>query len=93
MAISGESASELARGLAPCAEELRGMLRDLRERANLSRAYLAALLGVPKETLRRWEDGSRSPSGAARRLIWLMRCALFEPDRITNTEQIITWGR
>jgi DNA-binding transcriptional regulator YiaG len=93
MTIPGELMAETARALAPCADELRGMLRELRERTGFSRAGVAALLGVPKGTLRRWEGGSRTPSGAARRLIWLVRCALFEPNRITNTEQLITWGR
>lgn len=36
-------------------------LRDERERLGLSRPSLAELVGVPVDTLRRWEDGSRRP--------------------------------
>ena len=36
-------------------------LRDERERLGLSRPLLAELVGVPVDTLRRWEDGSRRP--------------------------------
>lgn len=37
-------------------------LREERERLNLTRQAFARLVGVPTDTLRRWEDGTRRPS-------------------------------
>lgn len=37
-------------------------LRSAREGLGLTRAALAQLVGVPADTLRRWEDGSRRPA-------------------------------
>jgi hypothetical protein len=53
---SGESGLNYARVYAPSSEEIRSMLLQLRRRQRWSRAHLAAVLGVPKHTLRRWED-------------------------------------
>ncbi len=41
----------------------------IRERTGLSQAKFAALLGVSVRTLQEWEQGRRSPSGAARTLL------------------------
>lgn len=41
----------------------------VRERTGLSQARFAELLGVSVRTLQEWEQGRRSPSGAARTLI------------------------
>ena len=41
----------------------------VRERTGLSQAEFARLLGVSVRTLQEWEQGRRSPSGAARTLI------------------------
>lgn len=40
-----------------------------RQRAGLSQARFAALLGVSVRTLQEWEQGRRQPSGAARTLL------------------------
>ncbi|MCI0682060.1 MAG: helix-turn-helix domain-containing protein [Gemmataceae bacterium] len=41
----------------------------IRERTGLSQARFAELLGVSVRTLQDWEQGRRSPSGAARTLL------------------------
>jgi putative transcriptional regulator len=48
-----------------------------RHKADLSQAQFAEVLGISKRTLQDWEQGRRSPSGAARALI---RIAKRHPD-------------
>jgi len=45
----------------------------IRQQAGLTRKQFAAILGTAIGTLRKWEDGSRSPSGAARTLLLVLR--------------------
>lgn len=40
-----------------------------RQRSGLSQAQFAEALGISKRTLQEWEQGRRSPSGAAKALI------------------------
>ena len=42
---------------------------EIREATGLSQARFAELLGVSPRTLQDWEQGRRSPSGAARTLL------------------------
>jgi putative transcriptional regulator len=42
---------------------------DVRRRVGLSQSEFARLMGVSVRTLQEWEQGRRSPSGAARTLI------------------------
>ena len=42
---------------------------DVRRRAGLSQSEFARLMGVSVRTLQEWEQGRRSPSGAAKTLI------------------------
>ena len=44
-------------------------VRDLRRRVQLTQIEFAARLGVPVETIRNWEQGKRSPTGAAKALL------------------------
>jgi putative transcriptional regulator len=53
------------RGEAPDAAYVRGV----RARTNLTQAAFAARIGVPIDTVRNWEQGKRSPRGAARALL------------------------
>lgn len=44
-------------------------VKQIRERYELSQSEFAALLGVSIKTLQNWEQGRRSPHGAARVLL------------------------
>lgn len=48
-------------------------IADARQRSGLSQAEFAAALGISKRTLQEWEQGRRSPSGAAQTLIRIAR--------------------
>lgn len=45
------------------------LVADVRRSAGLSQAEFARLMGVSVRTLQDWEQGRRSPSGAAKTLI------------------------
>jgi DNA-binding transcriptional regulator YiaG len=92
MTTSGELSLGYARVYAPSASEIREMLFRLRRKQGWSQAILAAVLGVPKNTLRRWEDGSRSPCGSARKLIWLIHTLFFHPAQLLkDLEETRCW--
>ena|SRR5436309_3198615 len=88
----GEHALLMARLFGPGPDELRRMLRELRTRWSWPQALLAAVLGVPKPTLRRWEDGTRNPCGAAKKLIWLMHATCVKEEQFVNLYDIVSWG-
>jgi putative transcriptional regulator len=44
-------------------------VKQIRERYNLSQTEFAALLGISVKTLQNWEQGRRTPQGAARVLL------------------------
>lgn len=44
-------------------------VRAAREKLNLTQAGFSDLIGVPTATLRKWEQGQRQPTGAARALL------------------------
>jgi len=44
-------------------------VREIREKSGLSQSRFAELLGVSVRTLQDWEQGRRSPSGAAQTLL------------------------
>lgn len=66
----------------PGAEELRRMLEEIRKELGLSISMLGAVLGAPRVTLRKWFSGERNPTGASRRLIWLVHARLFHPETL-----------
>jgi len=47
----------------------RSLVAEARAKAGLSQDKFAALLGISPRTLRDWEQGRRSPSGAAKTLL------------------------
>lgn len=90
---SGEMGLKLANWYAPSSTATSGMLHLLRRKQKWSQATLAAILGVPKHTLRRWEEGTRNPSGAARRLIWMIWRSLTGQGLPSDLFDWVTWGR
>lgn len=58
----------------------------IRERYKLSQSEFAALLGVSIKTLQNWEQGRRSPHGAAR---VLLHVADKHPDAVWDVVQPI----
>lgn len=47
-------------------------IKSLRQRLKLSQALLSSILNVSLSTVRQWEQGVKSPSGAAQKLISLL---------------------
>jgi DNA-binding transcriptional regulator YiaG len=92
-AMSGATYEMLERGFAPTADEAKMTLFRLRQKLRWSRAGMAAFMGVSQSVLRRWETGQRNPSGAARRLIWLMDLLAHEPDKLKTAVDLIFWGK
>ena len=69
------------------------MLLEMRTRLRWSQEFAASVLGVPLATLRKWEDGTRNPSGAARKLIWLLHDSLLDgPRKAFNAWDCAMWG-
>jgi DNA-binding transcriptional regulator YiaG len=93
LTASGDLSLGYARIYAPSSEKIREMLLRLRRDQGWSRATLAAVLGVPKHTLRRWEDRSRSPCGSSKKLIWLVHMLFFRPEELLkDLDNLVTWG-
>ena len=91
--FSGEATLPLADICAPTKETTRKTLIELRNNLGLSRGHMAALLGVRKDHLRRWEKGIREPSRPAQKLIWIMH-SLFQGDfELKDALSLITWGK
>jgi putative transcriptional regulator len=60
----------------------RNSIATLRIREGMTQAQFAQLLGTSLGTVRKWESGERSPSGAAARLIQLLEA---KPKLVTKT--------
>ena len=78
-------------GLAPSQPEVKRMVWRLWRR--YGRDGLADLLGVPVATLEDWAYNGREPSCAARKLVWLVWCLEFHPERCRTAFDVTTWGR
>lgn len=93
-AIDGEVLVKLSRLFAPTPNEIRVMLGDFAQRLKWPRSAVAAFLGVPVVTVRKWERGERNPCAAARKLIWLLHRLSFPTDKKFTTGLGVTlWGR
>jgi hypothetical protein len=92
--LSGEKGSGLARIYAPSPGAIQGMLLRLRRHQQWSQATLSSILGVPRLTLRCWENGTRNPSHAAKKLIWFVYTLFFHPkELLKDLDNLVTWGQ
>ena len=64
-----EIARQAIRDDREAAKDAAAYARRVRARTKLSQTQFAARIGVPVETVRNWEQGKRSPRGAARALL------------------------
>ena len=91
--LSGESLLPFSSLLAPSKAQTRQTLIHLRNHLGLSRGQMAAVLGVRKDHLRRWEKGTRHPSASAQKLVWLLNTLHTQPDKLRDAFSIATWGK
>ncbi|AQQ52229.1 transcriptional regulator [Planococcus lenghuensis] len=61
-------------------------IRELRLELKLTQKSFAALIGVSVKTIESWERGTNEPSGAARRLLEILR---NEPD-LAQKQEIVS---
>ncbi len=90
---SGEALLPFSDLLAPTKEDTRQTLIQLRHNLGLSRGHMAAVLGVRKDHLRRWEKGTRHPSAQAQKLVWILDTLHTQPNKLQDALSIATWGR
>ncbi len=62
-------AQQAADDEAQAMQDVAKFARRVRKRLGLSQAELAERIDVPLETIRNWEQGKRSPTGAAKALL------------------------
>ncbi len=90
--LTGEEALRLSDCYAPSAKEVRRMLLALRARLRWSQGFAAAVFGVGRSTIVKWEAGSRTPIGTSRKLVFLIYKTVFEQGRIKNFWDLALWG-
>lgn len=93
VSLPGDTYEMLERGFAPSAAKSRRLLVELRQKLNWSRPQLSAFMGVSLQVVRSWECGTRQPTGAARRLVWLLHLLAHNPDGLKSAIDLIFWGR
>jgi len=72
---------------------VRRMLAELRDALQCSTPHLAAILGTPLATVRKWFSGERNPSGAASRLVWLLHTQTTTPGLLEKNPGLwLEWG-
>lgn len=91
--MSGDVASRLSQTFQPSGPEVIRLLEQLRGHLGISVPALAALLGVPSITVRSWLTKRRTPTGAARRLIWLLATATDRPEDLADGHKWWNWSR
>ena len=65
-------AEQMAQDEAAALQDAAKFARRVRRRLGFSQAEFAARIDVPIETIRNWEQGKRSPTGAAKALLKLL---------------------
>jgi putative transcriptional regulator len=70
-----EIARQAAKDDAAAMQDAAQFARQVRQRLGLSQAEFAQRIDVSLETIRNWEQGKRSPTGAAKALLRLLNSA------------------
>jgi len=65
-------AAHAAQDDAAARQDMARYVRRVRKRLGLSQADFSAQINVPLETIRNWEQGTRSPTGAAKALFKIL---------------------
>jgi putative transcriptional regulator len=60
------------RCLAPAPKYTSEMVRDLRNRLNITQVALASVLNTSPSTVQKWETGAKNPGGPSCKLLYLL---------------------
>ena len=60
-------------------------VKKLRQSLNLTQTAFAKRIGIPVDTLRKWEQGCRRPDGAARTLLIVLS---HSPDTVDEALKV-----
>lgn len=60
-------------------------VKELRQSLNLTQTAFAKRIGIPVDTLRKWEQGRRRPDGAARTLLIVLS---HSPDTVDEALKV-----
>ena len=71
----------------------RERLIQVRRQFRWSRTMMGAVLAAAEGSIAKWEAGTRSFSGPARRLINLIYFILLEPEKMRHGLDLIFWHR
>ena len=75
-AVAYEKGEQTARSasvtIAPPPEVSADEVKELRQSLHMTQRTFAALMGVSNKTVEAWETGENTPSGAERRLLYLL---------------------
>ena len=91
--FGGELVRVLASFNAPKPTEFKVMLLELREQFRWPQSFAAASLNVSTSAITKWEAGTRQPTGAAAKLIWLYHTLLIKNNGPLNAYAVASWGK
>ena len=92
--LCGDGGLGLGKVLSPKPAEIREMLLAIRKHLAWSQFFTAAVLGVTKSAIVKWESGEREARGAAAKLIFLLYSQVVErKDKVRNAWDLAFWGK
>lgn len=91
--LNSQTIMALDRAFRPTGEEVAGMIDSICRRKQWSRQMLAAIIGVPPESVRSWEVERIDAPLAAAKLIWFIYTLDTAPELAMDMMHIVTWGK